>query len=73
MPVVAADGEAGDEMVEDEVVQHDDAGLPPQRVDDPAVRLGVVADVVQRDVGVRDRSCPAGSYDLDLDEPLEPR
>ena len=63
----------GDEVVEDEVVQHDDAGPPAQRVDDPAVRVRIVADVVERDVGVRDGRRAARPHDLDLDEPLERR
>src|SRR5439155_25554375 len=50
-----------------ELVQHDDAGAGAERVDDPAVRLGIVTDVVERDIGPR---CPpeaAGAGDLDLD------
>ena len=66
-PVLAADCQPGHEMVEDEVVQHDDPGTPPQRFDDPAVRLGVVADVVERNVaGAGTR--PAAADDLDVDE-----
>ena len=38
-------------MVEDELVQDDDAGPLPERVDDPAVRFRVVADLIERDVG----------------------
>ena len=61
------------EVVQDELVQHDDPGPLAQRVDDPAVRVGVVADVVERDVRLRralaglrdddvlDRSRSAGS------------
>ena len=59
MPVLAADRDPGDEVVDDEVVQDDDAGPPPQRVDDPAVRVRVVADVVERDVR-GDRPRPPG-------------
>ena len=51
VPVAAADRQPGDEVMEDEVVQDDDAGPLAQRVDDPAVRVRVVADVVERDVG----------------------
>ena len=71
--VLAADGQAGDEMVEHELVQHDDARPPPQRVDDPAVGVRVVADVVERDVGIRHRPGAPRPHDLDLDEPLERR
>ena len=43
----------GDQMVQHELVQDDDAGSLPQRVDDPTVRVGVVADVVEGDIGAR--------------------
>ena len=73
--VLAREREPGDEVVQHEVVQHDDAGRPPQRVDDPAVHVGVVADVVDRERRSRaaassarasgtttsTRSCSAGS------------
>jgi len=49
--VAPADRQPGDEVVEDEVVQDDDAGTSPERLDDPAVRVRVVADVVEREVG----------------------
>jgi hypothetical protein len=39
-------------VVEHEVVEYDDARPPPQRLDDPAVRVRVVADVVEADVRV---------------------
>ena len=45
--VAARKRDPGDEVVEDEVVQDDDAGPAAKRVDDPAVRIGVVADVVE--------------------------
>ncbi len=73
MAVLAADRQAGDEMVEHEVVQHDDARAAAERVDDPAVRVRVVADVVERHVGIRDRPRAAGADDVDVDEPLERR
>ena len=59
--VAAADREPGDEMVEHEVVQHDEPGRAPQRLDDPAVRLGIVADVVDAELGParRPSSCRA--------------
>ena len=72
--VLPPDRHARDEMVDHEVVQDDDARPPAQRVDDPRVRVRVVADVVER----RRRRPPTGrvrpgSHDLDLDEPLERR
>ena len=51
LAVLAPQRQPGDEVVEDELVQHDDAGPLPQRLDDPAVRIRRVADVVERDVG----------------------
>ena len=48
--VAPREREPGDEVMEDELVQADDARPAPERLDDPAVRLRVVADVVERDV-----------------------
>ena len=55
-----------------EVVEHDNAGTAAQRVDDPSVRVGVVPDVVQRDIG-GNRTRPASACDFDIDEPFENR
>ena len=49
--VPAPDRHPGNEMVEDEIVQDDDSRSPSQGVDDPRVRVGVVPDVVEGDVG----------------------
>ena len=49
--VLSPDRQPRDEVVENELVHDDDAGPRPQRLDDPAVRLGVVADVVEADIG----------------------
>ena len=57
---------AGDEVVQHEVVQDDDPRRRLQRLDDPAVRVGVVADVVEGDVAAA-RGTPAPLRDLDLD------
>ena len=70
--VAAADRQPCDEMVEDEVVEDDDARPLPKRLDDPAVRLRVVADVVERNVGAAARPRPAPLHDLDSD-PLAQR
>ena len=74
--VAAADRQPRDEMVQDEVVQDDDAGLTagaaPERVDDPAVRVRVVADVVEREVGAAHRALAPAPHDLDVD-PLPQR
>ena len=53
MAVAAADRQPRDQVVEDEVVQDDDAWPLAQRIDDPAVRVGVVADVVEGEVAAR--------------------
>ena len=73
VPVAAADREAGNEVVEDEVVQDDDAGPLPQRLDDPAVRVRVVADVVEVDVDVTQTQQAAPADRDDLDAPFERR
>jgi hypothetical protein len=65
--VAASDGRAGDEVMKHVLVQDDDPGAALQRVEDPAVRVRVVADVVERDVGLR--RALAGLRDDDL-EPL---
>ena len=50
VPVAPPDGDSGDEVVEHEVVQHDEARRPPKRIEDPAVRVGVVANVVDGEI-----------------------
>ena len=54
----AGDGHPGDEVVQNDVVQDDDARTLAERLDDPAVRVRVVADVVERDVAAA-RGTPA--------------
>ena len=65
--VAARERQTDDEVVEDELVEDDDPRPPAQRLDDPAVRLGVVADVVEPDVRLRLAAEPAGAGDRDLD------
>ena len=52
VPVAVAppDREPGNEVVQHEVVQDDETRCPPQRLDDPAVRVGIVADVVDAEI-----------------------
>ena len=45
-PVLASDGQAGNEVVQHEVMQDDDSGVAAQGLDDPAVGFRIVADVV---------------------------
>jgi hypothetical protein len=59
-------------MVQDEVVQDDDTRPPSQRIDDPAVRLRIVADVKQRNVR-RDRARASAPDELEFDEAAECR
>jgi hypothetical protein len=54
-------------VMEHEIVQHDHSRPSSQRIDDPAVRLWIVADVVERNVG-GDRSRASTAHDRDLDE-----
>ena len=63
--VPARERHAGDEVVEDELVEDDDPRPRAQRLDDPSMRVRVVADVVERDVGFRRPAAPAGNIDLD--------
>ena len=63
--VPAADRDPGDQVVQHVLVQHDDAGPLAQRVDDPAVRVRVVADVVERDVRGGRALARLGDDDLD--------
>ena len=66
MAVAAPDREPGDEMMKHEVVQHDESRGAAQRLDDPAVRLGVVADVVDAEVGPARRLLRAARDDDDV-------
>ena len=72
MTVLPADREPGDEMVQDEVVQDNDTRPSSQRIDDPAVRLRIVADVKQRDIRC-DRARASAPNDLEFDEAAECR
>ena len=71
--VAARERHPRDEVVEDEVVEDDDARPLAQRVDDPGVGAGVVADVVERDVGLARRPPAAALHDLDVDPLAELR
>src|SRR5439155_22952602 len=71
-PVAPAERQARDEVVEDEVVEDDDAGTLPQRLDDPAVGVGVVADVVEAHVRAGGRRASVRD-DVDVDAPPERR
>ena len=70
--VLPPDRQSRDEMVEDEVVQDDHSRPSSQRIDDPAVRFRIVADVVERDVGGHGARASA-PHDHDLHELLERR
>ena len=62
-----------DEVVEDEIVQDDHPGSLPERVHDPGVRLGVVADVVEADVRSARRLLRSSADDGDVQSLLERR
>ena len=55
-------------MVQDEVVEHDDAGAAPELFQDPAVDRRVVTHVIERDVAVR--ALPT-RRDLELEAPTK--
>ena len=66
--VAPRERQARDEMVEDEVVEHDDTRAAAERGHDPAVCLRIVADVVEGDVGLgrAAQSARAGLDDLEV-------
>jgi hypothetical protein len=66
--VFSSDGQPGDEVMKDEVVQHDDAVTAAQCVDDPAVSLRIVADVEESDIR-GDRSRASAAHDVDVQQP----
>ncbi len=49
--VAPPDRDPGDQVVQDVLMQHDETATLTERIDDPAVSVRVVADVVERDVG----------------------
>jgi hypothetical protein len=61
---------AGDQVVKNEVVEDDDPGPPSQRLDDPPVRVRVVAHVVEAHVA---DGSPASRRDFDVEAALERR
>ena len=66
--VPPADRHPGHEVVHHEVVEDDDARPPAEGVDDPGVGVGVVADVVERDVRVARRAgAPRSLHDAQVD------
>ena len=67
--VAARDGHPCHEVVQDDVVEDDDARPLAERLDDPAVRVRIVADVVERDIEAA-RGTPM-LRNLDLDPLLE--
>jgi hypothetical protein len=71
LPVSAAEGENGDQPVESDFVQYDEAGTATERVVDPTVPLRVVAELVERDV--RGRMRTIGPREDDVDTPFERR
>ena len=65
--VTPAEGQARNQMVENKVVENDDPAVPPERLDDPAVRFCVVADVIEGDVCAAWRATRSATNDLDVD------
>ena len=64
--VATADRHPGDEVVEDEVVQDDEARRTSERVDDPPVCVRVVADVVDAEVDAARRPPAPSLHDDDV-------
>jgi hypothetical protein len=65
--IAAAESHAGHQMMEDEIVQNDDAGPAAECLHDPAVRDWVVADVVERHVSSPARRARASPDNGDVD------
>jgi len=65
--VAAAESHTGHQMMEDEIVQNDDAGPAAESLHNPAVRDRVVADVVERYVSSPARTARASPHDGDVD------
>ncbi len=61
--VPSAERQPRNEVVQDEVVEDDEPPSPLERIHDPAVRVGIVADVVERDVGAARRLRRSPRYD----------
>ncbi len=61
--VAASQREPGHEMVKHELVENDEPSPALERIDDPAVRVWVVSNVVERKVGASRRSPPAAADD----------
>jgi hypothetical protein len=65
--VAARERQSGDEMMEYEVVQDDDPGAPAELGHDPAMRVGVVADMVEVEIGVGSPSKATAARDRHVD------
>ena len=63
--VAARERHAGDQMVDDQLVEDDEAAVRPERVQDPPVRLRAVADVEEPDVR-RTTPPPSRLHDVDV-------
>jgi len=66
VPVATADRHPRDEVMEDEVVQHDESRRPAQGIHDPPVRVRVVAHVVHAEVDPARRPLATPLHDDDL-------
>ena len=69
--VTTGERDPGDEVMQDEVVEDDRAGRSSQCLDDPPVDLGVVADVVDGEIGPARRAFAATLHDRDVRTALE--
>jgi hypothetical protein len=65
--VPAPERHACDEVMEDEVVQHHDARIPLQQLEDPPVGVRVVADVEEADVHAGRQLPRTPSHDAHVD------
>src|SRR3954447_11117340 len=73
LAVAAAERDAGDQVMEDEVVEHDDSRGTPQRVEDPAVCIGIVSNMVNDEVDAPRRALRTVFHGHDLTAFLQRR
>ena len=73
LPVAASERDARDEVMQHEVVEHDEPRRPAQRIDDPTVGIGVVPDVKDAEIRSPRRLLRPPSHRHDLASRLERR
>ena len=73
VPVTATDRQTRDQVMQDEVVEDDDTRSAPERLENPAVSIRIVANMVDREIGSSRRLLRPSFDDGDLDPLAEGR